>query len=1052
LKKLVRLEFIMNISKTFERKLVLAALCLLLPLHILAQGVFNTGFWQLSYQLAFQTAAQTTLPAGNCSTITSIQTRTLAGVATNVPAGIIITLASTGTVTFYSDPGCTASISTIAIPSGSSLASFYFIDSAIESPVITATSPPYATATQTETVLTNPYVWTGAVSSAWNLAGNWAGASIPGPSATALFDNSCSARCSPVIAADINIKGLRAATTYTGTVDMLTYNMSIGLSGFSWNGGTFTGASDNTKTLSITNAPTSISAGTFTAPAGFLAAHGIWSVTGSPTVTFPAGSEFDLTCTNPAWSTCYSQTVSINLGTVTYKNVVLRGFKSNWNLNGGTWTVNGNFSFGDINGNTYQLQNTTVNVSGNITQTDFGYRGVLATIVATGTSSGQTITGLGGVAVYPPLRIDTASNPVTLSGTINTTGYTLTTSGTFSAAGSTLAFECLNAGFAECYQVTSTVTPGVVAYGNVIFHGTRSTWDLGGGTMTVGGNLTVGDTSAQWGLNNGTINVTGNITQDGVGNTGTVNIAATGTSGGQLITGGNNYLPSLEIKAASNPITLTGVLIFSGLYKYTSSGTFNAGTSTVEMKCASSGTTTCYLQSFSSPLGAVTYYNLIFNGYKTSYDLGGLSTNVAGNLALGDLTSGYPISNGTLNVYGNVTQTNTGYTGSAVINVAGTSAGQTITGISNAAFFPAVTINAASNPVTLSGYIRLHGEPYTYTSSGSFTTSGSTLELSCPATATTFCFGPTENLSLGSVAYNNLSLHGYHTTFDLGGSTANVAGTLALGDGTNGYQLNNGVINAYGNITQDNLGYIGTASIVAAGTSSGQTITGTGNAGFPSLIISAVSNPITLSGTVLTPNWIYNSSGTFTTAGSSLNVSCTTTANATCYNTSSVIKPGNVSYNYVTVAGYRTNWDLNGQTFNAASLTIGDIGTTGKTISNGAFNDTGNYSITLSGNSGSVTTTLSGNANRNLAVKAGASVPQGDFTINMASGTTVTQLNTLSLSSAGQKMNVVSGTYLENGLALTINNALTISAGAVLTKGGGTLTYGSLSNSGTLNP
>jgi hypothetical protein len=1041
----------MNLSKTFERNLVLAALCLLLPVHLLGQGLFTTGFWQLTYKLTFNTAAQTTLPAGNCSTVVTVQTQTLAGAAVNVLAPLVVTPSSGGTVTFYSDPGCVTTITSLTIPTGSNSVSFYFIDSAVESPVITASASTYASITQTETVVANLFVWTGAVSSAWNLAGNWAGASIPGPSATALFDNSCSARCSPVIAADINIKGLRAASTYTGIVDMGLFNMALGTTGLTWTAGTFTGSSDNTKTLSITNGPITISAGTFTAPAGFLAAHGIWSVTGSPTVTFPAGSEFDLTCTNALWTTCYNTTVSINLGTATYKNVILRGDKTIWNFNSGTWTVNGNFSFGDMSANSYQMQNATINVSGNITQTDNGYRGVATTITATGTSSGQTITGLGGTTTFPALVINTVSNPVTLSGTINTIGFNMTSVGTFTAAGSTLAFECFSS-WVECYQVTGTFTPGTVAYGNVTLHGYRSTWDLAGGTVTVGGNLTVGDLSASWGLNNGTINVTGNITQDGVGNTGTANIIATGTSGGQLITGGSNYLPSLEIKAASNPITLAGVLIFSGLYKYTSSGAFSAGTSTVEMKCPGVAFTTCYNLALASPLGAVTYYNLIFNGYRTSYDLGGLTSNIAGTLSFGDLTSNYPINNGTLNAYGNVTQTNTGYTGSALVNVAGTSGGQTITGLSNSAYFPALTINTVSNPVTLSGYIRFYGEPYRYTSAGSFTSTGSTLELSCPSTATTLCYNLTENLSLGPVAYNNLMFHGYRTTFDLGGTTTSVNGTLTMGDATADYPINNGVINAYGNITQDNFGYIGTASIVAAGTSSGQTIAGTGGSGFPSLVISAASNPITLSGTVLTHFWTYNSSGTFTAGASSLNLICLYTTDTSCYNASVIVKPGNVSYNNVTITGYRTNWDLSGQTFNAASLNFGDTNIAGKTISNGAFNVTGNYSITSFGNFGSVTSTLSGSANRNLAVKAGANVPQGDFTINMASGTTVTQLNALSLSAAGQKMNVTSGTYLENGLALTINNALTISAGAVLTKGGGTLTYGSLSNSGTLNP
>ncbi|HYV47866.1 MAG TPA: PKD domain-containing protein, partial [Myxococcaceae bacterium] len=104
-------------------------------------------------KLAFVTASQT-VTAGTCSAIATVQSRDQFGNPSDASAAIPVALASSSTGgTFYSDSGCTASVTGVTIGAGSRTASFYFKDTRAGSPALTATAAGLTAATQVETIV-----------------------------------------------------------------------------------------------------------------------------------------------------------------------------------------------------------------------------------------------------------------------------------------------------------------------------------------------------------------------------------------------------------------------------------------------------------------------------------------------------------------------------------------------------------------------------------------------------------------------------------------------------------------------------------------------------------------------------------------------------------------------------------------------------------------------------------------------------------------------------------------------------------------------------------
>jgi hypothetical protein len=93
-----------------------------------------------------------------------------------------------------------------------------------------------------------------------------------------------------------------------------------------------------------------------------------------------------------------------------------------------------------------------------------------------------------------------------------------------------------------------------------------------------------------------------------------------------------------------------------------------------------------------------------------------------------------------------------------------------------------------------------------------------------------------------------------------------------------------------------------------------------------------------------------------------------------------------------------------------------------------------------------------GAASTSLTIAAGSSVPGGNIVVNKTGGTTLSLASSAVLTGSGQNLSLTAGSLLMNGFALTVPGTLTIGAGTTLTRGGGVLTYGALTNNGTLNP
>jgi hypothetical protein len=103
-------------------------------------------------RIEFQTAPQT-VAVGACSAITTVRSLdTFNNVTTAVSNTQINLSGNTGSITFYSNAGCTTSVTSTTIPAGQSSASFYFKDTNAETVTITASSTGLTSASQTQTI------------------------------------------------------------------------------------------------------------------------------------------------------------------------------------------------------------------------------------------------------------------------------------------------------------------------------------------------------------------------------------------------------------------------------------------------------------------------------------------------------------------------------------------------------------------------------------------------------------------------------------------------------------------------------------------------------------------------------------------------------------------------------------------------------------------------------------------------------------------------------------------------------------------------------------
>jgi hypothetical protein len=724
--------------------------------------------------LSFTTSAQTVL-GSLCSGVMTVQNNySNTFIAKNVTSTpLTVNLSGPAGMTFYSDASCTLAITSVSIAVASSTASFYFLNTNTGSSQITASASGYNSVTQSETINTNGFIWTGGgANTNWNTALNWSGGVAPGASNVAVFESTCASNCSPNITANMSVAGVRMATGYAGTITQNAgFTITVGTSGWVQIAGIFTGG-NSAITLS---GPYVLSGGTYTATSGTLTTSKNWTV--NNTATFNANSG----------TLSMFATLTMSPGSGHYNNVIFAGCTPvSYSLNNETLNVDGTLSFAPTCGSA-TINSGAIMTYGNISSSAGGASGS-AVITVAGNPAGQTITGAAN-AYFPNLVIDTGTNPVTLSGDIWMSGnLTMTSVGTFTTTGSTVRL-----------RNSLVFTPGAVHYNNIEFAGCTAVFSLNNGTLNIDGTLSLAPTCGSATINSGAIMAYGNISSStGSGASGSVVITVAGNPAGQTITGVTSaYFPNLVIDTGTNPVTLSGDIWMSGNLTMTSVGTFTTTGSTVRLR-----------NSLVFTPGAVHYNNIEFAGCTAVFSLNNGTLNVDGTLSLAPTCGSGTINSGVIMAYGNISSSGGGASGSVVITVAGNAAGQTITGVTSA-YFPNLVIDAGVNPVTLSGTVKL-AKNFTMTSVGTFTTTGSTLYFS-NSTAIT--------ITPGTVHYGDVTFGGCGS-YDLSGGSMNIDGNLSLTAWCSGSTINSGTLNAYGNVSSISFWTNGSAALQFLGSNS----------------------------------------------------------------------------------------------------------------------------------------------------------------------------------------------------------------------------------------
>lgn len=489
----------------------------------------------------------------------------------------------------------------------------------------------------------SPYTWIGAGgSSAWSNPGNWLGGAVPITSSIAVFDDYCTANCSPTGAGG-TIKGLVMDATYTGTIT-LGSALSATPFGLTLAGGTLLQGSNNINLT--TSAPFNQTGGTFTGGSGNFVVAGAFSQSGgyfrAPSLALTVSGNMSITggtfLHNNGTVNMSGNTISV--GSTTFKNLAFLGNSVTKDLGSSNPTVAGNLT---TSCTTCVLNGAgSITALGNVTFTQ-STKGNLNIIVG-GNSGGQTISAAGTI---PNLSIIAGAYPVTFGSLVNVAGdyyYSPLNTGTLTTTGSTLTF-----GVTTPTQSTPVIIPGNVAYNNVTFTGPGA-FDLNGNILLVNQNLSLSNLTAGSRINNGTLKVLGNATASSSVATGSAVVQLAGSTS-QSLSCSAGFFPNLEI-ASTGPVNFASSVQVAGNYTYTS----GSMTTSYPLIFGADGASAIDVTNSTPQIipGAVNYTSGVVFKSPTAqiFDLNsnGLT---AGNLVV-DGTNGLKINNGGFDISGSV--------------------------------------------------------------------------------------------------------------------------------------------------------------------------------------------------------------------------------------------------------------------------------------------------------------------------------------------------------------------------------------------------------------
>lgn len=681
---------LLDIKKFFN--IFLLANLFLVP-HFSQAQFQNATFWKKrSWSLRYSTTSQTLL-AGNCSGITTIRSYNPSGAIANVTSNLTISLSGPGSITFFSDNNCTSPITQLTMTSGTSTSSFYFIDTSTSTITVTASATDFISAAQNETINSNPYVWTGGGANPnWSTGANWSGGAAPGSTHKAILNSTCVTNCDPLINSNISIGGLRMEAGYNGTVTQDT-GFTITVSNSPWivRSGTFLGGN---STISFSQTHLQLAGGSFRSTSGTLS---IYRSSGGNADYFinPVPAQF-LHNSGVINITGFSITPVIDADQTVFYSLSLTTAGIGLSLSSKTINLVGTLSLSDTNASVASISSGTINLTGNLTITNKGKGGTSGLIRIAGNSNQTIDSSTATEPNIPSLQYISTGGTVTVNGNLRARGNLTYTSGTISDASTTYTLVD-----------SKTIIGGGKTWGSVYV--TTGTFDFNAGTMIVGGTLTLATSDLYTYISNGTLEARGNVVFLSNGKrtttTGFVKIAG---SSNQTITSTaatNPWTGNFEIASTGGTVTIDGDITYAGLAGNTHAFRHTSGTvswPTGAFRVSSDGATLNFYA------GTIDYPNLIIQtSTGSSMNLQGSTVKVKGDFLAGD-GAGFPgsITNGILQVEGNVTFNQNGKYGSAQMQLVGTNS-STISAATAGRVEGTWTINRGAGVVTLGANLGL---------------------------------------------------------------------------------------------------------------------------------------------------------------------------------------------------------------------------------------------------------------------------------------------------------------------------------------------------------
>jgi hypothetical protein len=713
-------------------------------------------------------------------------------------------------------------------------------------------------------------------------------------------------------------------------------------------------------------------------------------------------------------------------GNVQYNHVSFSSMGAQ-ELSGGTMTVLGTLTFSRPNACCDSgVNNGTIHAKGNIDLLDYGRRGT-ANVVLSGVGN-QNLTGLTNTSV-PNVEINSTGGTVTVTGQIFPSGNWIFTSGVVSLSGSTLIFN-----------QTNSIVPGPLNYDNVTFGGQVSQ-TLNGGTMNVSGTLIFESPNACCGasVDNGSINAGGNVSFNLYGKSGTTLLNFTGISSATLTIAATAATLSTThnvFKTGAGKVSLVAPTNYSAAGRNFSvtSGTLdlagfnftvnNALTISINgILLCNGGTATASTWTVSGQISCGTGQGITWTG-ATGDNLWSTAGNWTNNTIPG--ASDIAIFNNAVcvglncNAQINSNLSIRGMTLQATYpGILNQNSSRTLT-IGTGGFFQSGgTFTGGDAAVTMNGAFNLSGGTYTATSglwtqSANMTISGAPVFNHNSGSWTT---SSTITIVPNGINLNNTSFAACGLSQNLSGGTIIVSGTLTLSSqncavGT----VNNGIIEARGDVVSVSQGRYGTASIKINGTGA-QNLNGASgtNSRFLAIEVDKSSGTLTLLNTILVyGNWIVTN-GTVDAGTSDLR-----------FKDSGNIVPANVDYYRIHFAGCGDSFNLGGGTIKVLdSLTFDGEGCVTAGVNNGTIDSRGDISISYGGKNGTAVLVIDGTGSQTITGNNLGTLPP--TTINKVSGT-LFLVNTIFLSG---NWTYVSGVIDVGTSTLYFNGTATITPGPI---------------------